>query len=58
MSHVYRWANDVVKMKKSQFMEEGILIKQSKTSVAQIKAWSPRLNAAFELAKNCLLTLA
>ncbi|GKL80905.1 tyrosine-type recombinase/integrase [Klebsiella pneumoniae] len=44
--------NDVLEMKKSQFMEEGILIKQSKTSVAQIKAWSPRLNAALELAKN------
>ncbi len=44
--------NDVLEMKKSQFMEEGILIKQSKTSVAQIKAWSPRLNAALELAKK------
>ena len=48
--------NDVLEMKKSQFMDEGILIRQSKTSVAQIKAWSPRLNAALELAKGLALT--
>lgn len=44
--------NDVLEMKKSQFVDEGILIKQSKTSVAQIKAWSPRLIAALDLAKS------
>jgi len=43
--------NDVLEMKKSQLMAEGILIKQSKTAVAQIKAWSERLRAAIELAK-------
>lgn len=37
-------------MKKMQLMEEGIMIKQSKTSVAQIKAWGPRLKAAIKLA--------
>jgi integrase len=41
---------DVLSMKKSQIMEEGILIKQSKTSVAQIKGWSPRLTAVINMA--------
>ncbi len=41
---------DVLSMKKSQIMEEGILIKQSKTSVAQIKGWSPRLAAVISMA--------
>lgn len=36
---------DVLEMKKSHLVEEGIMIKQSKTSVAQIKAWSPRLES-------------
>lgn len=44
--------NDVLEMKKSQLMNEGILIKQSKTSVAQIKAWSDRLTAAINMAKE------
>lgn len=44
--------NDVLEMKKSQLMNEGILIKQSKTSVAQIKAWSDRLIAAINMAKE------
>ncbi len=39
-------------MKKSQFMDEGILIKQSKTSVAQIKAWSPRLEGVIKSASS------
>ncbi|WP_312122948.1 tyrosine-type recombinase/integrase [Kosakonia cowanii] len=43
--------NDVLEMKKSQLMAEGILIKQSKTSVAQIKGWSDRLTAAIDMAK-------
>ncbi|HCL5311885.1 TPA: tyrosine-type recombinase/integrase [Salmonella enterica] len=43
--------NDVLDMKKNQLLEEGILIKQSKTSVAQIKAWSERLTAAIDLAQ-------
>jgi len=41
---------DILAMKKSQIMDEGILIKQSKTSVAQIKAWSPRFEAAIKMA--------
>lgn len=41
---------DILAMKKSQIMDEGILIKQSKTSVAQIKAWSPRFAAAIKMA--------
>lgn len=41
---------DVLEMKKGQLIEEGILIKQSKTSVAQIKGWSPRLEAVI---KSC-----
>ncbi len=41
---------DVLEMKKGQLIEEGILIKQSKTSVAQIKAWSPRLEEAIKTA--------
>lgn len=38
-------------MKKSQLMAEEILIKQSKTAVAQIKAWSDRLREAIDLAR-------
>ncbi|MBP2170796.1 hypothetical protein J2125_003988 [Erwinia toletana] len=37
-------------------MEEGILIKRSKTSVAQIKSWSPRLEAAVKLASDLPLS--
>ncbi|VTP13181.1 Phage integrase family protein [Phytobacter ursingii] len=44
--------NDVLTMGKNQLMADGILIKQSKTAVAQIKAWSARLSAAIELAKT------
>lgn len=44
--------NDVLEMKKSKLLREGILIKQSKTAVAQIKAWSPRLEAAIGIAKS------
>ncbi|NIF20613.1 tyrosine-type recombinase/integrase [Candidatus Pantoea multigeneris] len=43
---------DVLSMKKSQLLDEGILIKQSKTSVAQIKGWSERLRAAISLSEN------
>lgn len=39
---------DVLEMKKGQLVEEGIMIKQSKTSVAQIKGWSPRLEAVIK----------
>ncbi|MBA0161168.1 tyrosine-type recombinase/integrase [Pectobacterium versatile] len=43
--------NDILEMKKGQILSDGILIKQSKTAVAQIKAWSQRLESAIELAK-------
>ncbi|ACR69408.1 integrase [Edwardsiella ictaluri] len=43
---------DVLNMMKSQFLPEGILIKQSKTAVGQIKAWSPRLREAIKLAST------
>lgn len=43
---------DVLEMKKSQFVTDGIMITQSKTNVAQIKGWSTRLNAAIALAAS------
>jgi len=43
---------DVLSMKKMQLLETGIMIKQSKTGVAQIKAWAPRLRAAIALAET------
>lgn len=41
---------DVLSMKKSQLIDEGILIQQSKTGVAQIKGWGSRLRAAVNMA--------
>lgn len=46
---------DILEMKKSQLIEEGILIKQSKTSVSQIKAWTDRLREAIIHASQLLL---
>lgn len=43
---------DILDLKKSQLLEEGILIQQSKTAVTQIKAWTERLHAAIELAES------
>lgn len=43
---------DVLDMKKSQSLDAGVLIQQGKTSVTQIKAWSPRLEVAFALAEK------
>lgn len=43
---------DILSLKKSQLLEEGILIQQSKTGVSQIKAWSPRLNNIIALSKK------
>ncbi len=40
---------DILSMKKTQLIEEGILIQQSKTGVGQIKAWGERLRAAIAL---------
>lgn len=41
---------DVLSMKTSQLIDEGILIQQSKTGVAQIKGWGLRLRAAVNMA--------
>ncbi|ECC1660292.1 tyrosine-type recombinase/integrase [Salmonella enterica subsp. salamae] len=43
---------DVLALKKAQLMREGIYIRQGKTVVKQIKAWSDRLSAVIEMAKN------
>ncbi|MGX8939294.1 tyrosine-type recombinase/integrase [Symbiopectobacterium sp. Eva_TO] len=42
---------DILSLKNSQLIREGILIQQSKTGVAQIKAWSPRLEQAIAMSK-------
>lgn len=41
---------DVLSMKTSQLIDEGILIQQSKTGVAQIKGWGSRLRSAVIMA--------
>lgn len=41
---------DVLSMKTSQLIDEGILIQQSKTGVAQIKGWGSRLRSAVDMA--------
>lgn len=41
---------DVLNMKTSQLIDEGILIQQSKTGVAQIKGWGSRLRSAVNMA--------
>ncbi|AHK20968.1 integrase [Yersinia similis] len=43
---------DILDMKKGQLLESGILIQQSKTGVAQIKAWIPRLHEVIRLAST------
>lgn len=43
---------DVLDLKKGQLQENGILIQQSKTDVAQIKAWTPRLHEAIQIANT------
>lgn len=43
---------DILDLKKSLLIDEGILIQQIKTSVSQIKAWSPRLRAAIQLTEE------
>ncbi|NPE55967.1 tyrosine-type recombinase/integrase [Dickeya dadantii] len=37
---------DVLALRRDQLLDEGIYIRQGKTGVKQIKAWSPRLRAA------------
>ena len=43
---------DILDLKKSQILDEGILIQQSKTAVSQIKAWTVRLSNAITLADS------
>ncbi|WP_271270264.1 phage integrase central domain-containing protein [Aliamphritea hakodatensis] len=43
---------DVLKLQANQLQQEGIYIQQGKTGKAQIKAWSPRLQAAINTAKS------
>lgn len=43
---------DVLSLKEDQLRDAGIFIRQGKTGVKQIKAWSPRLRAAVALARS------
>lgn len=43
---------DILELKKGNLLEQGILIKQGKTGVAQVKAWSDRLSAAIKTAES------
>lgn len=44
--------SDVLALTEDQIRETGIFIRQGKTGVKQIKAWSPRLRAAVALARS------
>ncbi|BAE74496.1 Tyrosine recombinase XerC [Sodalis glossinidius str. 'morsitans'] len=44
--------SDVLGMKWQQITEQGIFIQQVKTGIKQIKAWTPRLREAIEIAKS------
>ncbi|WP_339057351.1 tyrosine-type recombinase/integrase [Candidatus Regiella endosymbiont of Tuberolachnus salignus] len=44
--------SDILALRKEHLLEEGILLQQSKTGVAQIKGWTDRLSAAIEQAKE------
>ncbi|WP_145525374.1 phage tail sheath subtilisin-like domain-containing protein [Yersinia rohdei] len=43
---------DTLDMRKGQLIDKGILIQRSKTGVAQIKVWGPRLTAATDQANQ------
>lgn len=43
---------DILAMRWNQVLEEGIFVQQRKTGKRQIKAWTPRLRRAFEMAKS------
>jgi len=43
---------DVLALTPAQLLNEGILIKQGKTGKVQIKAWTPRLRSAIEIARS------
>lgn len=47
---------DILNLRYTQLLETGIIIRQSKNSVAQIKAWTPRLRAAIALAESVPVT--
>lgn len=47
---------DVLKLQAHQLQQDGIYIQQGKTGKAQIKAWSPRLQAAINTAKSFQVT--
>lgn len=44
-------------LKKSQILNEGIMIQQSKTAVPQIKAWTEQLDKAVRLAESLPLNI-
>lgn len=44
--------SDVLTLRKSNILDEGLFIKQGKTGKEQVKAWSPRLRAIMALAKR------
>ena len=44
--------SDVLSLQKDQLFDSGIYIRQGKTGVKQIKAWSPRLQKAIALARS------
>ncbi len=44
--------SDVLRLTEFELRDEGIFIRQGKTGKKQIKAWSPRLRAAVELARS------
>jgi len=43
---------DILDLKKTQLLHEGIMIQQSKTAVSQIKKWTDRLRRAISLADS------
>ncbi|WOX99932.1 tyrosine-type recombinase/integrase [Dickeya fangzhongdai] len=43
---------DILELKKGNLLDQGILIKQGKTGVAQVKAWSDRLSAAIKISES------
>lgn len=43
---------DILELKKGNLLDQGILIKQGKTGIAQVKAWSDRLSVAIKIAES------
>lgn len=44
--------SDVLMIRRSDVLDEGLFIKQGKTGKEQVKSWSPRLRAAISLARS------